>query len=113
MKLSVKVRIKDKSTFGTLSEMAEEMSQAERSLYRRMLVDPDCMVLLPASSMRCACRSKGDWRPARHQLCVNTIKWRQSSPLPSRSSKRSRKSAKPAPKPSRMLLYCTRKNVSR
>ena len=41
MKLSVKVRIKDKSTFGTLSEMAEEMSQAERSLYRRMLVDPE------------------------------------------------------------------------
>ena len=32
MKLSVKIRIKDKATFGTLSEMAEEMSHVERSL---------------------------------------------------------------------------------
>ena len=41
MKLSVKIRIKDKAIFGVLSEMAEEMSHTERSLYRSMLVDPE------------------------------------------------------------------------
>jgi hypothetical protein len=41
MKLSIKIRIKDDSAFSILSEMADAMSQTERSLYRHMLVDPE------------------------------------------------------------------------
>src|ERR1700681_3124921 len=48
MKLSVKIRTKDKSVFGTLTEMAEAMSQTERSLYRRLLDDSDYAKYKPA-----------------------------------------------------------------
>lgn len=41
MKLSVKVKIKDYAVFSTLVEMADAMSQAERSLYRCLHEDAD------------------------------------------------------------------------
>ena len=48
MKLSVKIRLKDKSVFGTLSEMAEAMSRSERSLYRCLFDDSDYAKYKPA-----------------------------------------------------------------